>query len=182
MKSTWHKRCLTLLCRLMKMFVPGFCLAILCFWALNVAMEPVSTSSYCGSACHEMNVSYQTWELSSHGTNEIGMRVDCIDCHLPPREDFFHHVAAKAYAGGKDLYMHSFGGPYDRQVMIDYVKGHISNQRCLHCHGALLIRSSSSAARQAHTAVFAHPEAPENRCVECHTHVGHERENRLFKP
>jgi nitrate/TMAO reductase-like tetraheme cytochrome c subunit len=80
------------------------------------------------------------------------------------------------------LYMHYCGGVYDRGIMIDHVKHHISNQRCLHCHDALMVKPSSSAAREAHTAVFVHPEAPENRCVECHTHVGHERESKLFKP
>jgi len=182
MKSTLCVRYGAFVKRLIKIFLPGFCLAILCFVGLNLAMEPVSSSAYCGSTCHEMNISYQTWELSSHGTNEVGMRVECIDCHLPPKENFFRHVTAKGYAGGKDLYMHYFGPPYDREVMKDHVAHHIANKRCLHCHNTLLTRPSSSAAREAHSAVFARPEAPENRCVECHANAGHERNSKLFAP
>jgi hypothetical protein len=34
------------------------CLAA--YLAIGAAMEPVSRSAYCGGACHEMNVSYQS--------------------------------------------------------------------------------------------------------------------------
>lgn len=163
-------------------FLAGFAFALLCFVTLNAAMVPVSKSEYCGSKCHEMNTAYLSWELSSHGTNANGIRVECIDCHLPAKDKYFAHIAAKAYTGAKDIYKHYFGGEYDSEKIRQEVLGHISNQRCLHCHDNLLSKPDSSAARIAHTAVSAEPEAPENRCVECHEDVGHQRQNKLFRP
>jgi cytochrome c nitrite reductase small subunit len=163
-------------------FIAGFAFALLCFVAFNAVMVPVSTSEYCGSRCHEMNTAYLTWELSSHGMNANGVRVECIDCHLPPKDEYFSHIAAKAYEGVRDLYKHYFGGEYDGEKIRQRVLGNISSRRCLRCHDNLLGRPGSSAARIAHTAALAEPEAPENRCVECHEDVGHQRQNKLFSP
>ena len=88
--------------------VGGFVLAVVCFAVLNVAMVPVSRSDYCGGKCHEMNTAYLTWELSPHGASARGIRVERIDCHLPPKDRYFAHPAAKAYAGAKDVYKHHF--------------------------------------------------------------------------
>jgi cytochrome c nitrite reductase small subunit len=161
-------------------FLAGLIFAVLCFIVLNAAMAPVSTSEYCGSKCHEMNTAYLSWELSPHGANSHGIRVECIDCHLPPKDKYFTHITAKAYAGIKDIYKHHFGPAYDAERMRKKVLEHISNQICLHCHDNLLGKPGSSAARIAHTSVLAEPDAPENRCVQCHEEIGHQRQSKLF--
>ena len=84
-------------------FLAGLAFAVLSFVVLNAAMVPVSKSRYCGSKCHEMNTAYLTWELSPHGTNASGIRVECIDCHLPAKDKYFTHITAKLYEGGKDI-------------------------------------------------------------------------------
>lgn len=164
------------------LFVAGIAFAVLCFVALNAGMARVSTAEYCGSKCHEMNTAYLTWELSPHGANAPGLRVECIDCHLPPREQYFSHVATKAYEGGKDMYVHYFGSPYDVEKSRKKVLSCLSSGRCLHCHNHLLDKPGNSAARIAHTAVMAQPDAPENRCVQCHQDAGHQRHSKLFQP
>ncbi|UCC99054.1 MAG: NapC/NirT family cytochrome c [Phycisphaerales bacterium] len=161
-------------------FLAGVIFAVLCFIALGAAMAPVSTSEYCGSKCHEMTKAYLSWELSPHGANAHGIRVECIDCHLPPKEKYFTHVAAKAYAGAKDTYKHYFGGPYDAEQTRKRVLNHLPSQRCLHCHDHLLDKPGSSAARIAHTTALAQPDAAENRCVQCHEDAGHQRRGKLF--
>ena len=163
-------------------FLAGLVFAILCFVGLNAAMVPVSTSEYCGSKCHEMNRAYLSWELSPHGANANGVRVECIDCHLPPKGQYFTHLAAKARDGAKDIYEHYCGGEYDIEKMRQKVLGRLSNHRCLHCHDRLLDKPGSSAARAAHTAAFAQPDAPENRCIQCHEDAGHQRRGKLFSP
>lgn len=160
----------------------GFVFAILCFVALNAAMEPVSKSEYCGGQCHEMNTAYQSWELSVHGSNKYGFRVECIDCHLPAKDSYFSHITAKAYEGGKDLYKHYFGEEYNLEKQRRDVLDHIPNKRCQHCHDDLLGKASGSSARTAHQAVIADPDKPENRCVECHENAGHERQSKIFLP
>lgn len=160
----------------------GFMFAVLCFMTLNVAMVPVSKSEYCGGKCHEMNTAYLTWELSPHGANGKGIRVECIDCHLPPKDRYFAHIADKAYQGAKDVYKHYCGGDYDLEKLRLRVQDRLPNERCLHCHDALLDKPDSSAARTAHTAALAEPDSPENRCVQCHSDIGHQRQSHLFSP
>ncbi len=161
-------------------FIAGIIFAIFLFIAINVAMEPVSKSEYCGTACHEMATAYQTWELSPHGTNSHGVRIDCIDCHLIPKEHFFRHVIGKAKAGAKDTWKHYFGPEYDGDKMQKKVSDHFSNDTCLHCHKDLLVTFSSSAAQSAHNGLINRPDAPENRCVQCHEGIGHQRNSKLF--
>jgi len=145
-------------------------------------MEPASKSDFCGSKCHEMKAAYRTWELSTHGANEYGFRVECIDCHLPAKDKYFAHVAAKMYEGAKDIYKHYFGGEYDTERIRQKVLDHIPSQRCLNCHDDLLARPGNSAARIAHVASLNQPQAAENRCVRCHENAGHERQSKLFSP
>ena len=160
----------------------GFIFAILCFVGLNAAMKPVSTPEYCGSACHEMGEAYRAWELSVHGANDKGIRVECVDCHLPPKDRYFAHLLAKGYAAAKDMYKHNFGDEYDGDRMHEAVLAHLPNERCLHCHDDLLKKPGSLGARMAHGGLESKPDAPENRCVECHEGVGHERYRKLFSP
>jgi cytochrome c nitrite reductase small subunit len=163
-------------------FLAGFIFAILCFVSLNVAMVPLSTSAYCGSKCHEMNKAYLTWELSTHGANSKGIRVECIDCHLPAKDKYFAHMTAKAYEGAKDIYKHYFGGKYDAEKFRLKIIKRLPNNRCSNCHDDLLSKPGGSAARIAHTAALTEPDAEENRCLKCHESVGHQRHNKLFSP
>jgi len=166
----------------MSVFLAGILFAVLCFVGLNLAMEPVSHSNYCGGQCHEMKTSFDTWQLSGHGANKDGYRVECVDCHLPPKDQYFTHMTAKAYAGAKDILKHYFGPPYDVEKLRSKVLAHIPNDTCTHCHDDLLRKPGSTAARTAHLAVATEPDRPEHRCVECHENVGHERHNTLFSP
>lgn len=166
--------------RRFRTFVAGFIAAVLCFVVLNAAMKPVSTSAYCGGKCHEMNTAYQTWELSTHGTNKLGFRVECIDCHLPPKEKYFRHIIAKGYEGGKDIYKHYLGGEYDVAEARKRALKKVPNGRCLHCHDDLLAMPGSPAARTAHAEVLNPPVGTWLKCLDCHEEVGHERENKLF--
>ena len=163
-------------------FFAGIVFALLCFVGLNAVMEPTSKSEFCGSKCHEMSIAYQTWELSVHGANKYGFRVECIDCHLPAKEKYFTHIAAKAYAGGKDAFKHNFGKEYDVEEIREKVITHIPSQRCMHCHDDLLAKPGSSGARKAHQSSLNSPDALESRCVKCHEGVGHERQSKLFSP
>ncbi len=156
-------------------FIGGLVFAILCFVVINAAMKPVSTSEYCGTKCHEMDTAYQSWKLSVHGANEKGLRVDCVDCHLPSKDRYFTHLVAKAYEGGKNLYKQYLGDEYDTEKVREEVLAHMLNKRCLSCHVNLLAKPSSDEAKEAHTESLSSPDISENRCVECHEDIGHQR-------
>jgi cytochrome c-type protein NapC/trimethylamine-N-oxide reductase cytochrome c-type subunit TorC len=128
-----------------------------------------------------MNAAYRSWELSGHGANISGVVAQCIDCHLPPRDKFFTHFAAKVCVGVKDVYKHHFGGEYDSGKMRNKVLEEMANERCLKCHSNLLAKPRSSAARLAHQPVLSPKDDHKPRCVECHEQL-HERERKVFWP
>ena len=162
------------------LFFSGIVFALLCFISLNAAMKPVSKNEYCGTNCHEMKTAYQSWELSVHGSNSYGITVDCADCHLPSKDNYFTYTSAKAYAGAKDTLIHYFGPDYDVEKTRAHVLDSIPNQRCLNCHDNLLGKPAKSASRIAHQQVMNNPDAEESRCVNCHGNAGHERDSKLF--
>lgn len=157
----------------------GFAFAVVCFIAINALSRPFSSSQYCGGRCHEMGDSYRSWELSDHYANQSGVVAECIDCHLPPKDSFFAHMAAKLYKGGKDVYKHHFGGDYDGEKIRKEVLDQMPNDRCLNCHSNLLAKPGSSAARIAHQATLNPTEQHRPRCVRCHERL-HEHEKKIF--
>jgi nitrate/TMAO reductase-like tetraheme cytochrome c subunit len=159
-------------------FSVGFGFALLCFVTLNAAMEPVSTSTYCGTTCHEEEEAYRSWQQTTHSVNENGLRAECIDCHLPSKDKYFTHILAKAYAGGRAFYGHYFGNGYNEEKNREEVLRNISNEPCLRCHVDLLAKPSSDEAKEAHT-VTLKPSDPseQTKCIDCHEDVGHQRTN-----
>ena len=157
-------------------FLIGLVFAVVCYVALNAVMEPFSESNFCGSTCHEIETAYESWKLSSHGANKYGYRVECVDCHLPPKDKFFTHMANKSYHGTKELCTHFFGEDYDREKVRQRVLENMPNKRCQRCHDDLLAKPGSIAAKMAHKAILAKSDTPEEiKCVVCHEDAGHHR-------
>ena len=162
-------------------FIFGIGFALIAFITINAVMKPFSKSSYCGTACHEMNTAYQTWEISAHGANKYGFRAECIDCHLPSKDKYFTHLIAKSYEGAKDMYMHYFGGEYNGEHVRQNILEKISDDRCTGCHKDLLAKPSNSAARLAQQSIANSDPDTVKRCVTCHENL-HERDSKLFLP
>ncbi len=157
-------------------FAAGLAFAIGLFITVNAASKPLSRPEYCGTACHEMDGAYKSWQASVHGANEKGLRAECIDCHLPPKDRYFSHMTAKALAGGKDLIKHFFGGEYDTEEIRKKVREHLPNERCQHCHVDLLAMPASDMVKEAHAQVLETSGRPEEiKCTECHEDAAHDR-------
>lgn len=161
-------------------FIAGLIFAVFCFIGINTAVDYSSTPEFCVSHCHEMMPAYQSWELSAHGTNKHGIKVACIDCHLPSKDDYFTYLTAKAYTGGKDTLLHFFGDEYDIEKNIDKVSDHLPNERCLKCHNNLLGGTGSAAAKMAHKSVLNSDSDSKMKCIKCHSNVAHQRQNKIF--
>ncbi len=157
-------------------FAGGIVFAVICFLLINISMKPVSTSEYCGTRCHEMKTAYDSWKLTIHGVNEKGLRADCVNCHLPSKDHYFRHIAAKAIEGAKDVYKHHFGPEYNVEQLRIKILDEFPDERCLSCHVDLLAKPSSEMSAQAH-AESLNPSDPNEllRCVECHEEAGHLR-------
>jgi len=157
-------------------FAAGLVSAIALFVAVNAAARPFSHPEYCGTACHEMDGAYKSWRASVHGANEKGLRAECIDCHLPPKDRYFSHMAAKAMAGGKDLINHLLGAEYDAEELRANVGRRLSNERCQYCHVDLLAMPANDMAKEAHSQVLQTGGGPDEiKCIECHEDAAHNR-------
>ena len=159
-------------------FIVGFVGAIICFVILENVMKPFSTSKYCGS-CHEMDTAYKTWEVSSHGANRYGFRVECVDCHLPSKDNYFKYMAKKTYTGLKDAYIHYFGDEYNLEDVRGKVIANFPNSNCMKCHKELLASPESSDALAAHKEFLNQPGDSKMKCVTCHSDL-HKRAPEMF--
>lgn len=168
------------LCNLVKKrgltFIIGIGFALVCFIALNAMLAPTSTSEFCGTLCHEMDVAYESWKQSTHHLSSRGIQVKCMDCHAPPKEKYFAHLYYKATAGARDGYLHFFGDEFDVEKSSTKVLEHMKNETCQHCHNHLLDAPGNEMARDLHREVL-QPEGDEEptKCIECHEEVGHVR-------
>jgi cytochrome c nitrite reductase small subunit len=150
--------------RYLGLICAGFVLAIVCYFAVNAIMEPFSSSAYCAT-CHEMETVYEGWKQSGHYVNVSGTVTECIDCHLPPKDQFFRHMSVKAYEGLRDVVIHWLGRPYDEEKMRERTLWKMPDSRCTRCHSNLLGKPSTPAVAVMHTP-STEPNAP--TCVDCH--------------
>jgi len=139
---------------------------IACGFLAIEATEPLTEPESC-AGCHEMTDVYDSWTASPHHTNPSGVKVTCIDCHLPPREDFTAHFAAKAWSGAKDVAVHLFG-EYDAEAARRTVQQTMANKRCLHCHDNLSAKPRCVSLGVVHEMAEQDAGARLYACVVCH--------------
>lgn len=182
-KDDKKKTFICCLCCLIKkcivFFVPGFVVALIIFVIINASLVPTSKPEFCGEVCHtEMAEAYESWKKSPHAKNSLGIEIKCIECHLPPKDKYFTHLAAKAYTGTKDAYHHIVGTEYDAEAIREEVREHMTNDVCLRCHKNLKDAVGNEVATEMHNEmVFEVPEGEEVlKCIECHEDAGHVRE------
>jgi nitrate/TMAO reductase-like tetraheme cytochrome c subunit len=163
-------------------FALGLAFAIAAFLSINAISAPLSTSKFCGTACHEMDTAYKGWGQSPHNLNTHGMRSECVDCHLPPKDQYFRYMFEKAKTSGKDLWLHYLGPKYDLEKVEAHVKANMKNQTCLQCHKDLLAAPSSKAVYYMHKGSLQEPNDPWGKCLACHKIHAKKIESRLAEP
>lgn len=157
-------------------FVPGLVAAIVIFLIIEAMLIPTSSEKFCGTLCHEMDVAYESWQKSSHFGNSAGIKVKCISCHLPPKDKYFTHLAAKAYTGTKDCFYHMIGKEFNVEEMSQKVLAHMKNETCMNCHSNLLGNTADELVTEIHNDVINPPEGTEKqKCIECHEDAGHDK-------
>jgi cytochrome c nitrite reductase small subunit len=172
----------SLICLIKKcivIFIPGIIIALILFVIINAALVPTSKPKFCGELCHkEMGDAYTSWQKSPHAVNRTGIVVKCIDCHLPPKDKYFTHLAAKAQTGIKDAALHIVGAEYDAKAIRAKVTEHMTNAVCERCHANMGSNTFDEDIAGLHNDAVYHPEEGEEpgKCIDCHEGVGHERE------
>lgn len=154
-------------------FVPGIILSLILLVVTEAALGPTSTHEFCGELCHEMENVYETWKGSTHAKNAAGIQVECIECHLPPKDKLIKHVAAKAYTGTKDAFHHIVGTEYDAKAIRKKVREHMTNEVCMRCHNNMLENENFESADM-HKEILEPEDGKEpDKCISCHGDAGH---------
>ena len=153
-------------------FIAGALLATLIFFLGNKAVVKTSSDEYCAS-CHVHPHSTQSWKLSTHVDNARGIKVHCVDCHLPPHGEGY--LVEKVRTGARDVWSNWFKDPetldWEAKSAIEYAKKHTFQSSCIHCHENNYPLGLSKEGREAH--LYYEGREDELHCINCHITVGH---------
>jgi formylglycine-generating enzyme required for sulfatase activity len=111
--------------------------------------------------------------------NPRGIKVHCVDCHLPPHGEGY--LFEKAKTGIRDLWSNTFRDSasfnWEEKSQIEYAKGHAFEVSCIHCHQNNYPLGLTKEGREAH--LYYEQHAGELHCINCHITVGHYDPDRL---
>jgi len=142
----------------------GIILSFPLFSISYYTMVRTSTPRFCAS-CHEIQPAYNAWKTSTHVNNAQGFVADCMDCHLPAPHDTFNFFYA--------IFLHFFGGKYDREKNRLIAYATFKNEQCRKCHRNILYIPNNRGAMLAHRDVIYARPGYEKRCVDCHKNLVH---------
>jgi cytochrome c-type protein NapC len=157
----------------MLLVVVGVIIGALLSFGTAVMVKHTDDAEFCGM-CHTMQPMIDSYEADVHGgANTHGMKIACLECHLP-HESLFGYLLAKAKTGTHDVWAEL---TYDKSK-IDWeakrkeAKHFVYDSACMNCHSNLQQSTMGD-----HRAFIAHKDYFEKRtdkkCVECHKNVGH---------
>jgi len=81
----------------------GIIIGIVFVAALYQTSVYFSTNESC-MMCHVHPHAEESWKLSTHVNNGSGVMVNCVDCHLPPKDNTWEHYSAKLVLGMRDVW------------------------------------------------------------------------------
>ena len=161
-------------------FLAGFILGIFCFIAVYQVSVYFSTNESC-MICHVHPHVEASWKLSTHVNNRSGVTVNCIDCHLPPKNQTVNHYMAKAKLGLKDLWGYlvkdSADFNWDMKSELEHAVKYIPNESCKECHRNLFPAGLSNDGITAHLYYEDNEKKLDLQCISCHLDVGHYNPN-----
>lgn len=162
------------------LFLMGFLLGIICFISLYQTSVYLSTNESC-MMCHVHPHADETWKLSKHVNNGSGVMVNCVDCHLPPKNQTVNHYMAKAQLGIKDLWGYltkdSADFNWDTKSELEHAIAYIPNESCKECHKNLFPAGVTDDAITAHLYYEENEEKLNLQCISCHLDAGHYNPN-----
>lgn len=164
--------------RLLLVIFIGFILGIAITLLSYKTIKYTSTNESC-AICHVHPHVFDSWKLSVHHDTRVGIRINCVDCHLPPEGQGY--LPEKIKASARDLYGYLFKDSADYnwelKSTLDYAKHHVFKESCVHCHQNLFPLTLTKKGQDAHLYYTQNEE--ELRCINCHLHVGHYDPNAL---
>ncbi|MCB9206317.1 MAG: SUMF1/EgtB/PvdO family nonheme iron enzyme [Ignavibacteriales bacterium] len=142
------------------------------FMIFNYGYEATSTNEFCES-CHVHPQAIESWKIGPHVYNESGVKVNCVDCHLPPSG--FDRFSAKVTTGLRDVYGYVFKDSSDfnweQMSQRESAEKHVYQSGCLKCHQNLFPPKLSRKGEDAH--LYYDQNKEKIRCINCHLQTGH---------
>ena len=164
----------------MLIFFVGIILGVVVVLYGNRVMYLSGTNDYCAS-CHVHPHAIDSWKRSTHVSNASGVTVNCIDCHLPPKDGTPAHFMAKARLGLTDLWSYWFKDHekinWERKKQLDYAVNIVYNESCKKCHTNLFPIGLTNDGGTAHLYYEANERRLNLQCISCHLDVGHYNPN-----
>ncbi len=161
------------------LLLTGIIIGILLTLGGKSAIRHTSTNEYCQS-CHIHVDADESWLKSSHYQNKSGVRIACVECHLPP-EGSFNHLSTKVKTGLHDLYAYHFKDSasfnWESKGQLEYAVKIVFNESCIKCHQNLFPKGLSSDGGTAHLYYEQKAKALNLQCINCHLDVGHYNPN-----
>ncbi len=160
-------------------FFTGIVAVIILIILGGKAIKKTSTDEYCQS-CHIHPSADDSWKKSAHFYNKSGVRVHCVECHLPPKDNS-GYLFKKAKTGLKDLYgfylrdHKSFN--WENKRLLEHAVTIVSNESCVKCHQNLYTKGLSTDGGTAHLYYEKNAEKLSLQCINCHLDAGHYNPN-----
>ena len=158
------------------LLLTGFIAGIILSLSLYQTSVYFSTDDSC-AMCHVHPHATESWLLSSHVNNTSGVKVHCIDCHLPPKNQTWAHYSAKVKLGVHDLWGYltkdSADFDWESKSQIEHAVKFVPNQSCTECHANLLPQGISDDGITAHLYYEENEKKLNLQCISCHLDVGH---------
>jgi len=150
--------------------------SLLALVVFNKTMQVTSTNEFC-AACHIHPHADATWKLSTHHNTRSGVSVNCVDCHLPPKDQIVRFHVRKAYHGAHDLYVYlakdSAEIDWAEKRNTESAKRFVYEDGCKKCHTNLFPSTLNKLGAESHLKYIRNPE--NTSCLQCHLNVGHYR-------
>ncbi|MDR0795280.1 MAG: SUMF1/EgtB/PvdO family nonheme iron enzyme [Tannerella sp.] len=158
----------------------GFLFGLVCFVAAYQVSVYYSTNESC-MICHVHPHAHENWKLSTHVNNRTGTTVNCVDCHLPPKNKTVNHYSAKIKLGVKDLWGYlvkdSADFDWDTKSQLENAVKFVYNESCKECHQNLLPSGLTDEGMIAHFYYENNEKKMNLQCISCHLDVGHYNPN-----
>ncbi len=139
-----------------------------------------STDKSC-MQCHVHPHAEESWMKSVHVNNGSGVKVHCVSCHLPPREQIWAHYSAKAKLGARDVWGYltkdSAEFNWEEKSLLENAVKYIPNSACVDCHQNLFPKGVTQDGITAHLYYENNSEKLNLQCIACHLDAGHANPN-----
>ncbi len=149
-------------------FLPGLIIGSLLILGAGRVIHNTSSNKYCVS-CHIHPAADNAWKKSVHYDTKSGMRIGCVDCHLPPKGE--KYLWEKGKTGLRDLWSYwtkdSASFNWEDRSRLEVARGYVFENSCKKCHENLFPSKLTKAGEDAHLYYTQTKKTDELHCINC---------------